>query len=187
MSQAIYPSRLPGHLGGHASVTHIDEGTLNFLVSKYNVHSMLDVGCGPLGMVRLARLKGLEAHGIDGDFTLNPGEETLFVHDFQSGPFVPKRRYDLVWSVEFVEHVEERFIGNFLPCFSSADAICMTHALPGKRGHHHVNTQSGNYWVDIFSQIGYSLDAEATQSVRSLSSMRREFMRNTGLVFTRRP
>ena len=31
---------------------------------------MVDVGCGPGGMVELALSKGLQAAGIDGDFTL---------------------------------------------------------------------------------------------------------------------
>ena len=45
---------LEDHLGGHQGTTHIDKGTLRWAIDKLNVTSMLDVGCGPGGMVELA-------------------------------------------------------------------------------------------------------------------------------------
>ena len=59
---------LPEHLGGHKNRTHLDEGSLDHCIETLQVKSMLDIGCGPGGMVALARSKGLKAYGIDGDF-----------------------------------------------------------------------------------------------------------------------
>jgi len=46
---------LPKHLGGHQNKTHLDVGTLEFFKSTFNIKSMLDIGCGPGGMVNLAQ------------------------------------------------------------------------------------------------------------------------------------
>ena len=58
---------LEEHLGGHNGVTHLDEGALRWAISTLKIESMLDVGCGPGGMVELAEWYGLDSHGIDGD------------------------------------------------------------------------------------------------------------------------
>ena len=61
---------LEAHLGGHQGKTHTDEGTLRWAISKLGIKSMLDIGCGPGGMVELANKMGVDAHGLDGDYTL---------------------------------------------------------------------------------------------------------------------
>jgi hypothetical protein len=59
----------------------------------------------------------------------------------------------------------------------------MTHALPGKNGHHHVNCRTEDYWIDMFKKYDFSLCEYATREVRQCSTMKREFMRETGKVF----
>lgn len=44
------------HLGGHGFKTHLDHGLLNFFKNEFNCKSLLDIGCGPGGMVKLAEL-----------------------------------------------------------------------------------------------------------------------------------
>ena len=39
----------------------------------------------------------------------------------------------------------------------------MTHAVPGQAGHHHVNCQPQEYWINLLSQKGFML--ERSQSV----------------------
>ena len=57
---------LEEHLGGHQGKTHTDEGTLNWAIHYLDVKSMLDIGCGPGGMVELANSMGVDAFGVDG-------------------------------------------------------------------------------------------------------------------------
>ena len=71
-------SSLPSHLGGHKSRTHIDVGVLKFARDKLKVKSMLDIGCGPGGMVNLAKKLELKVLGIDGDDSIVRENETLF-------------------------------------------------------------------------------------------------------------
>ena len=48
-------AKLPVHLGGHFNRTHVDEGVLLLARSQLGVETLLDVGCGPGGMVMIDR------------------------------------------------------------------------------------------------------------------------------------
>jgi cyclopropane fatty-acyl-phospholipid synthase-like methyltransferase len=171
------------HLGGHCNITHVDYGSLALLKQRLDIKSVLDIGCGPGGMKEMCELIGVSWTGVDGDQSCS--KENVITHDFTKGPLMTHHR-DLVWSIEFVEHVDEQHVPNILAAFKLAKkAICMTHALPGKKGFHHVNCQPSEYWIDKIKSCGYELDIELTQQIRENSTMRREFMRNTGMVFTK--
>lgn len=164
-------------------MTHIDAGSLALLKGKLGIKSVLDVGCGPGGMSSVCQSVGLSWTGVDGDPACV--KEGVIAHDFTIGQLATHQR-DLVWSVEFVEHVDELYLQNVMSAFGLAKkAICMTHAVPGKKGFHHVNCQPPEYWIDKITASGYELDIKLTQQIRAASTMRREFMRNTGMVFTK--
>ena len=168
------------HLGGHCNITHTDEGALKFL-ADLGVTSILDLGCGPGGQVALAKRLGFKAIGVDGDLSVKPD----ILHDFTSGSLNLASEWDVVWSVEFVEHVEEKFISNIASMFSKAKIVVMTHALPGAKGHHHVNLQKPEYWKGFMVALGFVFDDVATQKIRLASTMRREFLRKNGMFFRR--
>lgn len=172
---------LPKHLGGHANTTHVDRGALIYLMEAYEVGTMVDLGCGPGGQVREAQGLGIQAFGVDGDWTCGPEE----VHDFTVGPFPYAPRVDLVWCVEFLEHIEERYLPNVMPFFCNAEVVVISAAPPGKGGHHHVNCQGAGYWIEKFYEEGFGPDRGSTMALRGASTMEREFIRDRGLVFTR--
>lgn len=159
---------VPEHLGGHYGYTNMDKPTLDYLIKRFHVKSMLDIGCGTGGMVEYARSLGIDARGVDGD----PNMQSEFVdtHDFTKGVLVPEREYDLIWSVEFVEHVEEEFVQNILETFKSGKVLMMTHALPKQGGKHHVNLQWADYWI-IKLQDQWDLNLEATNHIRTYSKI----------------
>jgi hypothetical protein len=173
----------PRHLGGHMDVTHIDQNSLEYLIDTYKPKSYLDVGCGPGGMVDLALKYNLTALGIDGDPKID--FPNLVRHDFTVGPIddlgLPKPI--IGWSCEFVEHVEQQFIPNYITAFRQCDIVVITHAPPGAPGYHHVNCQTSEYWIDIFNKNKFEYLEEQTGYIRKHSSMKRDFVRNTGLVF----
>lgn len=171
---------IAAHLGGHQGKTWLDEPTLEYLKERYHIQTMLDVGCGPGGMLDVAAALDIDALGIDGD----PGQERadILIHDYTTGPFQMTPR-DLIWSVEFVEHVGARHIPNFLTTFRAGRVLYLTHALPGQGGHHHVNEQPSSYWRTLLADDGWRLDREATAHVRQHSAT--PFGRATGMVFVR--
>jgi cyclopropane fatty-acyl-phospholipid synthase-like methyltransferase len=153
---------VPPNLGGHYNYTNRDTIAFDYLANRFNVKSMLDVGCGPGGMVDYALSHGIAASGIDGD----PHMASLNVtnHDFTTGPhgWVP---VDLIWCVEFVEHVEERYFCNFAETFRAGRILFLTHAQPEQPGYHHVNCQTDDYWIEML-RGDWLIDYEATGWIR---------------------
>lgn len=182
---------LAEHLGGHLNKTHLDHGALDWLVKEFHIKSFLDIGCGPGGMVELAEKSGLNALGIDGDHTLeryNP--QRFIIHDYTKGIVELDRKFDLAWSVEFLEHVEEQYMPNYMHSFQYAKHAVVTYAPPGTNGHHHVNLQEEDYWLDKFAQYGFMINQDATRTLRQVSTMnvpkkiRKAFIYNRGLFLT---
>ncbi len=173
------------HLGGHYGITHVDAGALDFLINNFGISSLVDIGCGPGGMVKLALQKGLDALGIDGDDTI--AHEFNFIHhDYAKSPLILPKEYDCGWCVEFVEHVNHEFIPNFMASFQQCKMIVLTHALPKQAGHHHVNCMPFEYWLGIMQCYGFEPLYAMTDALRAASTMQDIFMKQSGYVFIRR-
>jgi cyclopropane fatty-acyl-phospholipid synthase-like methyltransferase len=161
-----------GHLGGF-----IYEGDIatdypfmyEFLVKDLKISSVLDVGCGRGFALKRFQDLGCKVLGIDGSPTAIQSsiipERTRQI-DFTVSQVLPEKKYDLVFSVEFVEHVEEQYMKNYLPCFDSGKYIVMTFAGPNQPGHHHVNCQPIDYWINTFQQRGFTYDEEYTNILK---------------------
>jgi cyclopropane fatty-acyl-phospholipid synthase-like methyltransferase len=171
------------HLGGHNWRTHIDTSVLDYF-KKQGAKSFLDIGCGLGGMVIEAINRDYDAIGIDGDFRLERSNPEHFIlQDFTKGPAEINRNFDLGWSCEFVEHVEQKYLDNFMKAFALCNTVVMTYAPVGKEGHHHVNCNTQEYWIDMFKDYGFTYNDKLTQTIRSNSNMRKGFVRNYGLCF----
>jgi len=177
---------LPIHLGGHENETHLDEGALDYIINTFGVKSMVDIGCGPAGMVELARSKGIEVLGVDGDFIVDRAVTDIVIHDYQVAPYVPEKNYDLAWTVEFVEHIEEGYMRNFISTMDKCKYVLMTHALPGQPGHHHVNCQTVEYWIHMMNAFGFTTDVEHTNAIRAASTMKERYIREQSLFLVNR-
>jgi hypothetical protein len=169
--------RLPEHLGGHESITHTDTGALEWAISKFSAKRMIDVGCGPGGQVKKAQDLGLFAVGIDGDFTLQQKWDTegidVQLHDYTDGARmgVDGLCFDFAWSVEFLEHVEEKYISYYMHDFQLCKYVLCTAAPPGKWGHHHVNCQDLDYWINEFGKYGFIYDSDLSLELKESSTM----------------
>jgi SAM-dependent methyltransferase len=164
-----------GHLGGYVAggdpATYYPE-LWDWLVKEQGVKSVLDVGCGDGVALDYFAGLGCATLGVEGtpqdhprierhDYTL--GSWPSYPLDGAVGPF------DLVWCCEFVEHVEERYVPNFLWSFKLGRLLLMTHAEPGQAGYHHVNCRERDYWVGALAAAGFALDLDFTGRARSVS------------------
>jgi SAM-dependent methyltransferase len=191
-----------GHLGGYISAKHPralelgmehgDSATWTpelwrWIREELQVDSVLDVGCGEGHSAGYFRDLGCRICGIDGSKlaqrdSVIPDEYVL--HDYTTGPWLSGEDYDLVWSCEFVEHVEERYADNFLATFNCAGKfIFMTAAPPGQPGWHHVNCRPPGYWIKKIEPLGFHLDQQLTDKARDIA--RKGHFANMGLVFVR--
>jgi SAM-dependent methyltransferase len=158
-----------------------------WLVTRFSVRSVLDVGCGEGHALAEFERLGARAVGIDG-LRHNVIEAThkglsCIEHDFTTGPPPIHEEFDLGWSCEFVEHVDERFLDNILGCFAMCRVVAMTHARPGQGGYHHVNCQSSEYWIAKLSSVGFALSSDDTTFARRFYSG--TYWGITGLIFLR--
>ena len=166
---------LEGHLGGFFSEG--DGGTYypvmwSHLVKKYSIRSVLDVGCGRGYSVLFFKSLGCAVKGIDG--SKEAAETQLIGRDFvltdyTLGPAPIEESFDLAWSCEFVEHVEEKFMGNYLQDFCRARFLAMTFAGPGQPGHHHVNCRPAEYWIRVLHAHGFDYLPEDAAEMRELA------------------
>lgn len=176
---------LPSHLGGHLNKTHNDRGTLLHLIDTYKIKSFLDIGCGPGGMVRIAKMRGLDSLGIDGDWVMAiESEAKILIHDFTTGAAPIDRDFDLVWSVEFLEHVEEKYQDNYMQAFARCKYAVCTFGLG--LSNRNRNSKNEEYWIGVFDKYGFDYDAEETKMIRECSNMQKPFMQRTGMFFKRR-
>jgi hypothetical protein len=175
--------KLKSHLGGHGNITNVDRPVFEDIVEKYQIKTMIDIGCGPGGMKELAEQKQVIWHGIDGDPSIIDNSSNTTLHDFTLGKPAISQTFDLAWSVEFLEHVYEEYMDNYMNVFSLANFVCCTAAPPGKKGHHHVNCRDLDYWVDAFKQYGFKYDKTYTEHLHDISQMRKKFFKKTGMFF----
>ncbi len=189
-----------GHLGGYIRATdsmpgwsHGDPQTWEpdlwrWAVDTFAAESVLDVGCGEAHSTRFLSDLGCRVLGVDGSVQALESSalpDRHVRHDLLDGPFTPDEAFDLVWSCEFVEDVEERFADNFLATFALArKAILMTYAAPGQPGWHHVNCQPASYWIEKIERLGFRLDRELTDQSRAIA--RGGHFARRGLVLVRK-
>jgi SAM-dependent methyltransferase len=160
---------MTNHLGGHFGFTAMVVKTFDYIREKYNIRSMLDIGCGPAGMVEYANYKGVYAIGVDGDPDLGEKPYTI-LHDFTTGQLELDETFELVYSTEFVEHVDEQYVDNFMKLFQKGYYVFMSAAPPGQGGHHHVNCKDKKYWIEKFEQYGFEYLPEESEEISKTST-----------------
>lgn len=165
-----------GALGGYWSGG--DPGTWcpslwRWFVDRHQIRSVLDLGCGEGQSTKFFRDLGCDVLGVEGSAEAirnSPVRDALVLHDFRNGPFVPQRRFDLIWTSEFLEHVEEDYLANIAATLAAAGRFVLaTHAFPGQRGHHHVNCRPSSYWISVLRQLGFAVPVGATLSARHVA------------------
>lgn len=175
-------------LGGnahHGDVQSFCPRLWRYIVERFGVQSMLDVGCGEGHAVLFFRRLGVIAHGIDGTMiNVQRAITPIALHDLTKGPYTYP--CDLVWSCEVAEHIDEQFVDNYLGSLANGRIIAMTHGIPGQDGHHHVNNQPREYWIEKLRSYNFELDSY--NGVFTELAKREDsdnYFRTTGLVFLR--
>ena len=186
-------SFVPYHLGGNileGDPNSYDVPVFEYILENNKVQSLLDIGSGCGNVGNYFYEKWIEVLGIDGDKSaLNnsniqyPGVKTL-EHDFTLSGVSLDRMYDIGLSIEFLEHVEEKFQENYLSAFKSCKKVYATFAPPGQPGHHHVNCRERSYWIDVFDRSGFDFKESETKEIMSIAQG--AYFKNNALVFENR-
>ena len=160
---------LADHLGGHNNKTWTDKGTLRYFYHQLGCRTMLDVGCGPGGQVNVAKIVGYKkVTGVDGDHTVNPD----ILHDFTKDKIIHNIKYDLCWSVEFLEHVPEEYMDNYMPLFKNCKHIVCTSSLYNNQYHYCIKEKK--WWIDQFEKRGFLYDDFVYREILEVSTMNKK-------------
>lgn len=167
--EMVRDGRLGGYFNGGDPGTWCPTLWRRF-VEKHQIRSVLDVGCGEGQSTQFFRDLGCEVLGVEGSAAAirnSPIRDAIARHDFRDGPFKPGRRFDLIWTCEFLEHIEEEFLPHVAATLELADRyVLATHAFPGQRGHHHVNCRPSSYWIAVLAKLGFATPLGETLSAR---------------------
>jgi cyclopropane fatty-acyl-phospholipid synthase-like methyltransferase len=156
-----------------------------FLVERFGIRSVLDVGCGEGHAVLFFERLGIKAHGIDGlRENVEQAVTPIAQHDLLVAPYIMP--VDLVWSSEVAEHIAPEKVDNYIDTLANGRFVAMSAARAGQGGYHHVNCQPKEYWIDLMAQRGYivSPDNEIFAEVAKSDPTRNHFAQN-GIVFVR--
>jgi hypothetical protein len=171
-------------IGGDPQTYHPE--LWSFLVERFSVRSMLDVGCGEGHCVQYCSGLGIQASGFDGlRQNIQRAVVPIAFHDLRHGAFIMP--VDLVHCCEVVEHIDEEYLPFVLRTLANGRVIAMTHALPEQGGYHHVNCQPSVYWIEKVTACGYRFLPQETEQGKSLirASGRWTHFVASGLVFER--
>lgn len=176
------------HLGG---AQDLDGNTWmpdvwGYLIVKYQVESVLDIGCG-FGHAQkwfeqfLISTTGVEGHA---ETAARHVLGRVVQHDYTLGSApLGDARFDLCWCAEFVEHVEERFIDNYVKDMARCAVVCLTHGEPRQDGYHHVNCQTDEFWIHALRQRGFTFNPRETATLRKTDRWKAGWGRRTLMVF----
>lgn len=128
--------------------------------SQVDVSSVVDVGCGTGGWLRVWMELGVkDVLGIDGDHVpkslLRVSADRVMNHDLRT-PLEPPRRFDLALCLEVAEHLPAEIGPRLVRLLCRlSDVILFSAAQPGQGGERHVNEQPLAYWQEQFESNGY--------------------------------
>lgn len=176
------------HVAGYLKYGETPTNVINFIVNRYKPKTCLDVGCGPFGSMRIFKSLGIYVWGIDGDDQILYRDDlkefyiNFSIVDLERSPYFFPVKFDLVWSYEVAEHIEnsENFVLTITENCNKILAI--THAVPGQGGYHHVNCQDDNYWVNKICSKGFRYLNDISLNARKLGDT---YFSRSGLIFER--
>ena len=164
------------HLGGFTDIDMqgISPATWKHAVRNWTVQSVLDVGCGKGTSTSWFATHGLRTECVEGSHdaiqqSMVPDKSILTEHDFSRGPWWPAKTFDMVWSVEFLEHVNLQFHYNYISTFRKAAILMVTSSNWG--GWHHVEVHDTTWWIRKYESYGFRFDQALTDEIKHVASI----------------
>jgi GT2 family glycosyltransferase/glycosyltransferase involved in cell wall biosynthesis len=133
------------------------------IVAEIGPATALDAGCALGMLVEQLRARGVDAQGVDiSEFAIGSAHESVREHVRVGSVAEPfGRRYDLIVSIEVLEHMPrdeaERAVANF--CAHSDDVLFSSSPLDYKEATH-FNVNPPEYWAALFARHGLFRDVD---------------------------
>ncbi|WP_372369398.1 class I SAM-dependent methyltransferase [Candidatus Uabimicrobium sp. HlEnr_7] len=137
----------------------------NILLEQLQFKSLVDIGCGCGTYSHFYQQKGIEVLSLDG---VQPAYKNCFPIKITLRDFtVPFENtwgdFDVALCLEVAEHIEEKFLPQFLENITQfSNTLILSAADPFQGGHHHVNEQPKRYWKKKLQEIGFAYNRKRT-------------------------
>jgi hypothetical protein len=133
------------------------------IIRRINPKTALDVGCAMGMLVEAFRDRGVEACGLDlSEYAIGQVREDIRPYCRVATLLDPiPDHYDLIISIEVLEHIEPRLAEKAISNLTAAgqDILFSSTPFDYKEGSH-FNTQSPEYWADLFAGQGFFRDID---------------------------
>lgn len=180
------------HIGGwkHNDTQGWEPNVWNWLIDIQKVNTFMDIGCGAGIVTKYFLDRGVDARCVEAsNEAINHSfvpRDRIIQHDFTRGPWYPKETVDVMYTVEFLEHVDQQYLDNVVALMKSARYIVMSASKMG--GWSHVNVHFKWWWIEIMESYGFKYSPRLTEVVLQglvLKGFPRSYayMQFTGLVF----
>lgn len=134
--------------------------------------SMLDVGCGTGAMVRVARVLGVDAYGVDQ--LVEPGRDSFLFHHNLVNYFQLPEQVELVFCIEIAEHLHESahaiFCDTIVDNLAPGGYLIFSAARPGQGGTGHISCRPAEYWGNELTLRKMTQDLFLTMNLAHLYS-----------------
>jgi len=133
-------------------------------------NSVFDIGCGMGIYLEEFHRLGKESLGCDfsvDSLRISPKQFTIFQAD-ATRPILLNKKFDLVVCFEVAEHIQKKYSRQLVTnCTNNSDTVLFTAAPVGQGGVGHINEQPYEFWINLFSEQGFSLDHDLSLAMRS--------------------
>ncbi len=137
---------------------------LPLVFERFQIRSVLDVGCGPGSWLAVAQELGANfLLGLEGEWALEWKRQQelplcrfeLVTQDLEER-FDMGKKFDLVVCLEVAEHLsEERGPSLVSDLCAAAPRVLFSAAIPKQGGIRHLNERWQSYWAKLFQDRGY--------------------------------
>lgn len=147
---------------------------LDIIILKFKPKSVLDVGCGTGVSLSYFIDNGIDAWGIENsDLAVQKSKypEKILKYNLKH-PVDLKRKFDLLWCFEVIEHIHPAYEENVLKTLTSHSAlVILSAAKPGQKGHGHFNEKPEEYWIEKFRKLGFIYDSIFSSVLKETKEM----------------
>jgi SAM-dependent methyltransferase len=167
----------------HRERLYLDLPPFTYIADRREPGSVLDVGCGGGGYLRLFRDVGItDVLGVDGFDRPDgfPADDRYVRHDLRQ-PLRLGRTFEMVVCTEVIEHLPEESETVLLETLDhhAIHWVLFSAARPGQPGLGHVNCKPTAYWIERWKRYGWSAVVFDSLALRALSTFhwfRRNFL-----------